>query len=131
AGARVALVDADMRNPRVHKVTGVALAPGLAEAIEVATAGGAGDLHAAEGVVPGLSIVAAGKPSKNPAEILAAAPALEKIAERLRSRYDRVVIDAPPAAGLSDPTLLAPYADGTLFVVSSRVTGRRVAQLGK
>lgn len=128
AGARVCLVDADMRNPRVHAVAGIARAPGLAEALD---AGGTTLPELSEGIVSGLVVIPAGRSAKNPAELLATGEALGRLIERLRARYDRVVIDAPPAAALSDPSLIAPYADGVLFVVSSRTTLRRAALLGK
>ena len=46
---------------------------------------------------------------------------MSRVAEALRSRFDRIVIDTPPVT-LADTHVLARLADGVLFVVRAGVT---------
>ena len=42
---------------------------------------------------------------------------IEKILKNLREQCDYVIIDTPPSAVFSDPSLIARYVDGSVFVV--------------
>lgn len=116
SGRRTLLVDTDMRRPALHRVLGLARGTGLADVL-------AGDVELDSAVrstrIPGLDVLLAGTVPANPAELIESARAQALIAS-LRSRYDYVLLDSPPAAGLVDATLLSVIADGVLFVVEPR-----------
>ena len=123
AGERVLLVDCDLRRPGQHLIFGLALGPGLSNALAT---------HAAEPVisataVPGLSLLTAGDPPPNPAEFVASGR-LTALLDRLRSRFDRILIDTPPVGILTDAAVLAPRVDGVILVVSAGQTRRDLAR---
>ncbi|WP_242392050.1 GumC family protein [Anaeromyxobacter oryzisoli] len=123
SGNRVLLVDADMRRPRVHKVFGLAPGAGLSSLIL-----GDGALEAAvvRTEVPNLDVLPCGPVPPNPAELLHT-QSFAKLLEQLSRRYDRVVIDSPPAGVVSDAIVVATKVDGTLVVVKAGQTSRDMA----
>ena len=80
--------------------------------------------------IPRFDLLSAGSPTQKAAELLhsAAAPALLK---SLASRYDYVVVDAPPLTSITDAHLLAGYADGILFVVNGLVSPRELVKAAR
>lgn len=124
-GGKVLLLDADMRNPSVHKFN------------NIKNEGGTSNLLIGEGTLeqlrhpsttPGLDLMAAGPIPPNPAELLAG-PGFEQLLANALKLYDHVVIDAPPVLGLADAPLLARVAEGTVFVMESRRTKASQARI--
>jgi capsular exopolysaccharide synthesis family protein len=113
----VALVEADMRRPGLAALFGVRAEPGLVDVLV-----GAATLDDALVPVPGhnLFVLPAGLAAGRSTELLASAM-MGRVAEALRARFDRVVIDTPPMT-LADTHVLARLADGVLFVVRAGVT---------
>lgn len=112
AGKNIVLVDADMRLPRVHKVMGMAPAPGLAELIR-----GDSDLdEALRRPVDGrFDVITAGRVPPNPSELLACHGFVMLMA-RLKAMYDLVLIDCPVLLGVSDACIIGAHVDGALLV---------------
>jgi capsular exopolysaccharide synthesis family protein len=113
AGRRVAVIEADLRRPRVTQYLGLVSGAGLANVLT-----GAADM---EDVVQryedgNLVVVAAGPPVPNPVQLLSSA-AMASLLEKLRAAYDYVIIDAPPLLPVADSTGLAVLADGVLLSV--------------
>jgi capsular exopolysaccharide synthesis family protein len=123
AGNRVLLVDADMRRPRVARVFGVDPGRGLSSLIL-----GEGSLEAAvrDTQVPNLQVLPCGPIPPNPTELLHA-NAFEQILARIAGRYDRVVIDSPPAGVVADAVVVSTQVDGTLLVLKAGETSRDAA----
>ncbi|MDE2125848.1 MAG: polysaccharide biosynthesis tyrosine autokinase [Armatimonadetes bacterium] len=113
AGNRTLLVDADMRCPVQAVRFGVTPGQGLAEALI-----GKADLDRV--ILPtnvhGLSLLQAGIPACNPAEMIAQLP-LTQVFTRLRDRADKIVVDTPACATVADALMLAPYADCVVQVI--------------
>jgi capsular exopolysaccharide synthesis family protein len=123
-GKRVLLVDADLRNPSIHKLLGCSQLTGLSNVLS----GSAGF----EGVVQesgqqGLSVVTSGPLPPNPAELLAGPPLAELLARAVQE-FDQVILDGPPVMGLADAPILAHTASATLLVVHAGKTGVGSAQ---
>jgi non-specific protein-tyrosine kinase len=114
----VALVDADLRQPLLHSLLGVPSTPGLSDVLQ----GGAA-LEDALLALPEhrLTVLPSGTLPENPAELLGST-AMRRVLDALRARFDRVVIDTPPALPLADVGVLAPMTDGLLLVVRADVT---------
>ncbi|HKJ82794.1 MAG TPA: AAA family ATPase [Mariprofundaceae bacterium] len=128
-GARVLLVDADMRKPMQHKTFGLKSEPGLREyllgqlpwqnAVRRIS-----DLMLGEmGVdsvmrTPGLDqldIITSGRTAMNATDLLAA-PAMEDLLREARKEYDMVILDISPMLHTADATILASKVDGVLLV---------------
>lgn len=126
AGKRTLLIDGDMRGPRVHRAFDLKVAPGLAEVLKSKALWGTVINSCA---VPNLSIMSAGKTDENPAEILARGTSFAELLTRLRPHFDRIVVDTAPAAAVTDATLMAPFADATILVVSAKTSSRSASRL--
>jgi capsular exopolysaccharide synthesis family protein len=114
-GARVLLIDADMRNPSLHKMLGRPLGGGLSNLL---TGDGELEDHIQQSSTPNLSILMAGQIPPNPAELLATG-AIDRILAKATGLYDHVIIDGPPILGLADSPLLARAVEATIIVVES------------
>ncbi len=121
AGRRVAVVDADMRSPSLHKVFGAPAGIGLSEALamESMTVDGILRPTAAEGV----TLITAGAAVTNASELLDS-PRFDSVLESLRERFDAVVFDAPPALQVTDAAVLAGKCDATMIVARGDITRR-------
>ena len=122
--ARVLLIDADLRRPSVHQLLNVPQSPGLSGAL---SAEGPVNLVARAGPVRGLDVVPAGTPQNLSSERLGS-EAMKSLIEQARSRYDWVIIDSPPALGLSDASVIATLADGIVVVCSGDKTPRQAVR---
>jgi len=79
------------------------------------------------GAVRGLDVVPAGTPQNLSAERLGS-DAMRTLIDQARSRYDWVIIDSPPALGLSDASVIATLADGIVVVCSGDKTPRQAVR---
>jgi len=114
AGQRVCLIDADLRRGYIRRYFGLKRdTPGLAEFL--ATEKTLDEvLH--EGPVPGLSVICSGRFPPNPSELLMR-PEFMALLKILHSRFDLILIDAPPALAVTDPVVIGRSADTTIVVV--------------
>ena len=116
----VVLVDTDLRGPSAHALLGLASTPGLAEVL-------AGDATLDEALVylPDLrlTLLPGGGVPQFPTELLGS-NAMRRTIDALRTRFDRLVLDAPAVAPLADTGTVAPLADGIVMVVRAGVTQR-------
>ncbi len=120
-GAKVLLVDADLRHPSLHEVLGVARAPGLCGLLDHSCA--EADALLRSEAVPDLTILLAGEAPEYPAELLASNQLRERV-EQWRQQYDFVVIDTPPVCLVTDAVVLSALADAVLLVARSGRTTR-------
>jgi len=117
-GRRVLLVDADLRNPRLHSCLGAEPNPGLSEYLRSES-----DEFSViqRGPMENLFLIPAGVNNGNPAELLANGR-LKFLLSRLETMFDWIIIDSAPAVPVSDAALLANFCDGVLLVVRSNST---------
>jgi capsular exopolysaccharide synthesis family protein len=119
-GARVVLVDADMRRPSLHSVFGQPQEPGLSNVL-------VGNAPASEAVrntkVAGLSLLTAGRIPPNPIELVAKQP-FRDFLNSLTEQYDWVVVDSPPVMAVADASVLGRSTSGVVFVVGAEMTSR-------
>ena len=111
-GKRTLLIDADLRQPRQHRIFGMPGRVGLSAML----AGRAGweavsEVHD----VPGLSLLPAGAVPPNPQELLAR-PQFAKLVAALRSRYEVILIDTPASESCADAATIASRAGAALLV---------------
>ncbi len=131
-GARVLIIDADMRRPRLHAVFGISNGKGLSTLLS-------NDLSKANleetvqfDPAAKLFLIPSGPIPPNPAELIGSEQ-MSNLLKLLQENYTHVVIDSPPIASFTDGVLIASLVDGVLLVVhagkSSRQIVRRSRQL--
>jgi capsular exopolysaccharide synthesis family protein len=123
-GARVLLVDADLRHPHCHAVLKMAKGLGLTEFLT-------GQCDLAEVIqttrVDRLFFISGGACPPNPAELLGAKK-MQAAINFLKHLYDYIVIDSPPLGLVSDALLLSSRVEGVVLVVNSQVTHYKAVQ---
>jgi capsular exopolysaccharide synthesis family protein len=124
-GAKVLIIDADMRRPRLHSIFNLSNDRGLSALLsrEASEAEVASAIQYDE--ESGLSVLTSGPVPPNPAELLGSEQMLRLIAT-VTPNFAHVVIDSPPASVFTDGVLIATMVDGVLLVVHSGVSSRKV-----
>lgn len=123
-GERVVVVDCDLRKPNIHKSFRLENLKGL---IDVCAGTMTIDDVIVRGVQPNLDVMPAGGRAKNPTQILNS-KGFELMLSELRKRYDRVFIDTPPLAAVSDALIILPLVDGSIFTIFFNKVRRKAAQ---
>jgi len=118
-GARVLVVDADMRRPGLHKSLGVQNTVGLSHLLQ-------GQARVRDAVQrtaePNLLMMPAGRTPPNPSELLGSERMSNFLANLERGPFDWVILDTPPVLAVTDAVILAPKISGIVFVVGSEMT---------
>jgi succinoglycan biosynthesis transport protein ExoP len=118
---RVIIVEADMRRPRMTHVMEVPSDLGLSN---VLTATATMEQAIIRGFqLPTLDILPAGPQPPNPSELLGSRAFLELL-DKLRSEYDLVLLDSPPALLVADPVSMASLTDAVVWVSRAGVVTR-------
>jgi protein-tyrosine kinase len=123
-GRRALVIDADLRNPGMHRHFGAPQSPGLAEYLL-----GECDEFAAlqRGPMENLFFAAAGRAVPSAPELLANGR-LKLFLQRVEPLFDWIIMDTSPVIPVSDATLVAGACDGILMVVRSNVTPSDLAR---
>ncbi len=124
SGARVALIEADMRRPRVTRYLGMISGAGLSNVLS-------GAAYLDDVLQPygdgQLSVMAAGPMPPYPSEMLGSQQ-MRGLLDALREQYDYVILDAPPLLPVTDGAVLSVAADGAIVVARHGVTTRAQLQ---
>ena len=123
SGARVLLVDADLRRGKLHKHFEIAAKPGLSEVMSQQC-----ELSKAVimTVVPNLFLLPAGTCPRRPGSLFAMR-AGQFLADTA-GLYDYTIFDTPPILAADDVSSLAPHADGLIMVIRAGFTSSRLAK---
>ena len=113
AGLRVALVEADLRRPRLATYMGLEGAAGLTDVL-------VGRAKLQQMLVPwgglSLSVLPSGRSAPNPSELLGSHAMLSVIRE-LEQTFDIVLLDAPPLLPVTDAAVMSALAGGAILIV--------------
>ncbi len=123
-GERTIIVDCDLRKPNVHRSFGVENHKGV---IDYCVSGASLDSVVIKNFQPNFDILPSGGRAKNPTQILNSAD-FEHLFDELRRRYDRILVDTPPLAAVSDAMVILPLADGSVFTIMFNHVRRKAAQ---
>lgn len=117
-GARVLLIDCDLRKPSLHRTFRVKRTNGMSMILS-------GLLTFEEcvcrEVAKGLDFVPSGSIPPNPSELLGS-PAMDKFLEEAGKNYDYVFIDMPPLCVVTDALIVGSKAAGIVLVCRQRQT---------
>jgi succinoglycan biosynthesis transport protein ExoP len=112
--SRVVLVDADMRRPSLANLIGLSGKKGLSTLLYSDTP--LESVLQAHPQIENLSIITSGLIPPSPSEMVGS-ERFVRVLKELRSRFDYVIIDAPPALLVTDPVLIARHVDGAIAVI--------------
>jgi capsular exopolysaccharide synthesis family protein len=129
-GKKVILIEADMRRPSLKQVLNVDNKTGLSNVLT-----GTHSLDEAiqrSVLVPTLDVLSSGPHPPLPSELLGS-KVFDETMVQLRSLYDIILIDSPPALLLTDAISIAPKTDAIVWVARAETVTRpqlaRAAQL--
>lgn len=124
-GARVLIIDADMRRPRLHSIFSLNNDNGLSSLLsrEAAPAEIAAAIQHDE--QSGLFVLPSGPIPPNPAELIGSDQMLGLIGV-VSGDFSHVIVDSPPIAAFTDGVLIAAMVEGVLVVVHSGKSSRKV-----
>jgi polysaccharide biosynthesis transport protein len=121
-GSRVCLVDADLRNPRLHMFFGIRPGVGLTDVLLGSER--PPDVIAAFAEIKGLGLMLAGNKAPNPAELLGS-NRMATLLGALKNHFDIVIVDSPPILPVVDALELSRQVDGVLVTTLIGRTKRR------
>ncbi|MGP6176009.1 polysaccharide biosynthesis tyrosine autokinase [Microbacterium sp. A196] len=114
-GKRVALLDTDLRKPKVAEYLGIEGGTGLTDVL-------IGRARVADVLLPwggrSLYVLPAGKIPPNPSELLGS-ERMHKLLDALGKEFDVVLCDAPPLLPVTDAAVLSRATSGAIMVVAA------------
>lgn len=114
SGKRVALIDTDLRKPKVAQYLGIEGGTGLTDVL-------IGRARVADVLLPwgarSLYVLPAGKIPPNPSELLGS-PRMQKLLDALANEFDVVLCDAPPLLPVTDAAVLSRATSGAIMAVA-------------
>lgn len=123
-GLKVAILDCDLRRPRIHRVFDKGTDVGITTAL-LDDADMPAELFATS--VPNLAAAPAGPVPPNPSELLQS-DRFRHMLKRMEGRFDRLVIDSPPILPITDAAILATQVDGVVLVIRAFKTNKELAR---
>ncbi len=124
-GAKVLIIDADMRRPRLHSVFDISNGQGLStllssefteqEVLDVIQYDEAAKLN----------LMPSGPVPPNPAELIGSEQ-MSTLLKTVQDNFTHVVVDSPPIASFTDGVLIASLVDGVILVVHSGKSSRQI-----
>lgn len=120
----ILLVDADLRNPTIHKYFGVQAKPGLIDYLASNTSKDVVN-YIYQTSMAGLRILPAGSPTNRSSELLASMK-MSRLVKDLPVRFPGhlIVVDTSPVLSTSDSIVVAQLVDRIVFVVRAGTTPR-------
>jgi succinoglycan biosynthesis transport protein ExoP len=128
AGARVVIVDSDLRRPVMHKIFNLPNTEGLTNVLLQDRPLVDGYLQSTE--VENLQVLTTGPLPPNPSELLSSQKMTDLIGN-LKEEADVVLLDSPPSLPVTDAAVLSSKTDGTLLVTDAGTTRRGAARRAK
>jgi protein-tyrosine kinase len=119
-GRRTLLVDADMRNPRLHALFSADNVVGLSEALMH----GDRPIYYPVTGLPLMSLLTTGAVPSNPLELLSSGR-FERLVQDWKKNFEFVIIDTPPVTQCADALAIATLTGRVLFVVRAAHTRHR------
>ena len=117
-GKPVLVIDADLRNPVLHKHLKVENSKGLSNYLSGSVAP-MEVIHKTD--IPNLFVMTTGPLPPNPVELLSSMKLLNLLTQ-CEERFAHVIVDAPPVIGIADSIVLCNQVENSVFVVESGKT---------
>ena len=120
-GDKVAMVDADLRKPKLHTLCKIPNEVGLSDIL-------ADDLlpnKAFQWVDADICVIPAGPPPADPTALLMD-DNISRLIEELTTKFDYILIDSPAILAVPDAKLLASHANALIFVVNGKTATEEI-----
>jgi len=124
-GEKTLLLDGDLRLPNIGKSLQIEADVGMVNYFEENLSLDDVILH---DFIENLDIIPSGAKAKNPTRIINN-PRFAELINQLKERYDKIVIDSPPLAAVSDALNLLPLVDGVIYVIKFNAVKQKTAKL--
>ncbi|MFZ2396178.1 MAG: polysaccharide biosynthesis tyrosine autokinase [Smithella sp.] len=123
-GARVLIIDCDLRRSSLHEKFSHSKTPGLSEILTGDTT-----FEKAKHIsgIEGLDLITAGTTPPNPSELLGS-EAMRQLLLTQRENYDYILIDAPPVLAVTDAPVLATISDIVILIMEAGRVPVKAAQ---
>jgi capsular exopolysaccharide synthesis family protein len=118
-GAKVLLVDADLRRPSIESRLNILSDTGLSSILSSKNVSASAITEYTD--QPGLFVLGAGPKPHNPAELLGSKH-MADLMKQWRSEFDIVVMDTSPALSVTDAVVLSSKVDAVLLVARAEAT---------
>lgn len=112
-GEKVLLIDGDLRLPNVAKSLQLENESGVLDYIN---GDSTIDPFIVKEVYPNFDVLPSGGKSKNPTAVLNDSK-FESMLLKLRDNYDKIIIDTPPLAAVSDALNIVPLVDAVIYII--------------
>jgi capsular exopolysaccharide synthesis family protein len=126
-GAKVLIIDADMRRPRLHSIFGIGNGLGLSTLLASELSDADIDTAVRQDEKTKLHLLTSGPIPPNPAELIGSEQ-MANLLRLLQNKFTHVVVDSPPIASFTDGVLIASMVDGVILVVHSGKSSRQVVK---
>jgi len=124
AGARVILIDADLRRGDIADIFDIQAERGLSTILR-------GEMNWKSAVLstayPTLWVIPRGPVTNQSAELLLR-PTLESMLDEMKTEFDLVIVNTAPILATDDTPTMAPHFDGVLMVMRAQFTSARLTQ---
>lgn len=126
AGKKVALIDADMRKGRLHKLFQVGVLPGLSNYLSGIDESGKVEennifKYIKQTEVENLYVIPAGNVPPNPSELLTSEATIDML-DKLKEIFDIIILDGTPCLLVTDSIILSRIVDSTIIVTAHKLT---------
>lgn len=123
SGAKVLLLECDLRKPTMASKLGLARSPGVTNLL--ITKGDFHDHIQHCDLAPNVDILTSGDIPPNPSELLSS-HRMEHLMEQLKQEYKYIIMDLPPVTVVSDTLAVSKLLDGVIIVVRASVSDRQM-----
>ena len=122
--SKILVMDCDLRRPNINKLLDIDNSKGLSNVL-------VGE-ESVESVIkkteyPCVDVITRGVIPPNPAELISS-EAMEGVVDKLRDKYDYILVDTPPVYLVTDTMLITKYVDGVIMVVRQNFVERKILQ---
>ncbi|RMF99509.1 MAG: polysaccharide biosynthesis tyrosine autokinase [Acidobacteria bacterium] len=126
-GAKVLVIDADMRRPRIHSIFNISNREGLSNLLSSEIKRDKVLDSVYFDMSSRLYLLPSGPVPPNPAELIGSTQ-MSTLMEIFQKEFTHVIIDSPPIASFTDGVLIAAMVDGVIMVVHSAKTSRQIVR---